>query len=647
VAEALAAEAPPPEDLLSDSQAGIHYAEAVAETSDRLAVVFPGLGLQTRQLLQGRHLQEWALRVPRVRQVLDQVETRGVEGDPIPTSLLFFPPEGLSESITQRLMGRLDLPRNDEVKDHPAARNIASFGVMVVNQALWQVLQGLGVRPDLLAGHSVGEASALVAAGAMRFDDLVAAYLNAPAESQAHVRQGALAVVVGEPAALPALLEQYPSVKLAIEIGPGLRLFGGPKEALGEFVAALSNSGVTVRPLPYAAIHTPAFLPLRPFTRSLLQRCQVTPPALPVFGAQDATLYPASPDAIRERLVALMDRPLLMARTAAALGDTGVRLAVEIVDSGADYQSITAAGGLVTALEGGAEDAVTSLNTLAAELFVAGVGLDLGLLHRHRDSHAPALDLPALNLELTRPDRRPPVLPLLGEVEAYQPGRHLLARLRLDQGLQWLLRDHAFAAGSGVQPGWFALPVLPFTGALELMAEHAACLAPGLGLVAASEVRGMNWIRQLSPQGDDYRIEARRVEGEGGAGEVVVAVRIFEEGRTTDCFVGRLHFSDRYRNTLAMEYQPLGEPLPQPCDAQTLYQDRHLFHGPRFHAVAAMHQISANGVVGEVRVLPKGRLFRPQPQPPVAAGLADPGRGGAIVQPLGTDAGAIGGAGKD
>ena len=45
--------------------------------------------------------------------------------------------------------------------------------ILTVSVAAFRVLQEKGVRPDFVAGHSLGEYSALVAAGALEFADAV------------------------------------------------------------------------------------------------------------------------------------------------------------------------------------------------------------------------------------------------------------------------------------------------------------------------------------------------------------------------------------------------------------------------------------------------------------------------------------------
>src|SRR5438270_8012073 len=47
----------------------------------------------------------------------------------------------------------------------------AQPALLLVSVAAWEALQGRGIRPDAVAGHSLGEYSALVAAGALRFED--------------------------------------------------------------------------------------------------------------------------------------------------------------------------------------------------------------------------------------------------------------------------------------------------------------------------------------------------------------------------------------------------------------------------------------------------------------------------------------------
>jgi len=83
--------------------------------------------------------------------------------------------------------------------------------ILVHSIALWGFFEQSGMRPDFVAGHSVGEYSALVAAGALAFGDaLLLVKERAEAMYSAGLdRPGAMAALIGLPAAnLPRLLEE-------------------------------------------------------------------------------------------------------------------------------------------------------------------------------------------------------------------------------------------------------------------------------------------------------------------------------------------------------------------------------------------------------------------------------------------------------
>src|SRR6185436_5094386 len=115
--------------------------------------------------------------------------------------------------------------------------------------AVYGVLQARGVRPDWVAGHSLGEYSALVAARAMDLRDAVVAVRRRGQYMQEAVPagEGAMAAVIGLdlPAVETACREaaQGQVVSPANMNGPGQVVIAGHAAAVDRAVAACTAAG--------------------------------------------------------------------------------------------------------------------------------------------------------------------------------------------------------------------------------------------------------------------------------------------------------------------------------------------------------------------------------------------------------------------
>jgi hypothetical protein len=110
-------------------------------------------------------------------------------------------------------------------------------------------------------------------------------------------------------------------------------------------------------------------------------------------------------------------------------------------------------------------------------------------------------------------------LPFLGPVLNYVPGVTITVERRLNLEEDLYLADHAFVFAPGVKPMSACLPVLPMTMSLEAMAEVAACLVPGYGLLGFEDVKAARWIELVDTNVLTLNITARvdRHDPERGA----------------------------------------------------------------------------------------------------------------------------------
>jgi len=128
-------------------------------------------------------------------------------------------------------------------------------------------LQG-GLRPSLVAGHSVGEYAALVAAGVLSFPDaLRLAALRGSLMADAHVPGGMVAVIGLDRRAVAEVVAQAglaDDLTMANDNAPGQVVISGTTEALAAIAAPLSAAGAR-RSIPLRVsgpFHSPMMAPV-------------------------------------------------------------------------------------------------------------------------------------------------------------------------------------------------------------------------------------------------------------------------------------------------------------------------------------------------------------------------------------------------
>ena len=203
--------------------------------------------------------------------------------------------------------------------------------------------------------------------------------------------------------------------------------------------------------------------------------------------------------------------------------------------------------------------------------------------------------------------------PFLGRPTVHEPGRRLVVESELDVHRHPFLLDHTFF-GRGVSandPALAPLPIMPLAMTLELMAEAASVLRPGLVLAAVSDARTMRWLAftsdtrrvRLEAEGEpDGPVRVSAFEADRDGGDAVVASASFE-------------FSDRPPD-LGPPSVPDTAVTPWPWTQEAIYSEI-LYHGPAFRGVVAMEAIDAHGVRAVVKepdpglIAPGGGLVTP------------------------------------
>lgn len=227
---------------------------------------------------------------------------------------------------------------------------------------------------------------------------------------------------------------------------------------------------------------------------------------------------------------------------------------------------------------------------------------------------------------IAEPER---VLPFVGDVVHYEPGVAVTIERRLSLDEDLYLADHHFVQADGVKPLSACFPVVPMTVSLEIMAEAAACLAPGFGLVGFEQVSAARWIALADTDSLALRVEGR-VRSLDTVREICrIEAQIYVQGEPRPSISATVLFSSHYQLDLNLGFGVLN--TPKSLSAGHVYEERQLFHGPRFQCLTGDMLVGERGVQADLRVSSPANLLRSTAQPQL---LTDPALLDAVGQAM-------------
>ncbi len=272
----------------------------------RFAAVFPGQGAQSVGMLA-----ELAGVHPQVRETFEEAS------EVVQKDLWQLSQQGPAEA--------LDATENTQ----PA--------MLAAGVAVWRVWRAQGgCAPVAMAGHSLGEYTALVCAGALDFPAAVALVAERARRMQAAVPagQGAMAAILGlDDDAVRGVCAQAAGDEVVEAVNfnaPGQVVIAGHAAAVARAVEAARAAGAR-RSVPLAVSAPPPCTLMRPAAEALaphLAEAGLRAPQVPVWQNVDARPH-SEPAAIRDALAAQLYRPVRWTDTVRGLAAEGVGQVLE------------------------------------------------------------------------------------------------------------------------------------------------------------------------------------------------------------------------------------------------------------------------------------------------------------------------------
>ena len=209
--------------------------------------------------------------------------------------------------------------------------------MLVAGVATWRVWRAVGGSdPTWVAGHSLGEFSALVAAGVLDFAEAVdlVRFRGEVMRDAVPDGQGGMAAIIGlDDAALIEACREAAGEQVAEAVNfnaPGQVVIAGHAEALRRAIEVAKARGAKrALPLPISVpCHSSLMQPAAERLRERLRSCALSVPSIRFLSSVDASEY-RDPEGIRDLLYRQLASPVRWVSTIEALVGLGVTQFIE------------------------------------------------------------------------------------------------------------------------------------------------------------------------------------------------------------------------------------------------------------------------------------------------------------------------------
>ncbi|MFF4280447.1 beta-ketoacyl synthase N-terminal-like domain-containing protein [Streptomyces kronopolitis] len=268
----------------------------------------------------------------------------------------------------------LDLPRPHVTGGEGLVER--AVDTLTTGRLLARALRELGLVPDLLAGHSLGEWTAMVVAG-MYPPHAVDAFLGSLRPTSLAVPDLVYAALGCGAAQAAEALTGLDRVAVSHDNCPHQSVICGDAGQLAEAARRLAAQGVRAQEMPFrSGFHTPMWAPYLDQVGAAFDALPQRDPQLPVWSATSVAAFPEEPSAVRRLVLRHLLEPVRFQELTRRLYETGVRAFVQVgAGSLTGFVADTLHGQdhLAVAAAGSRDGGTAPLRRLAAALWAEGL----------------------------------------------------------------------------------------------------------------------------------------------------------------------------------------------------------------------------------------------------------------------------------
>lgn len=350
------------------------------QPAGKLAFLFPGQGSQ-----YPNPARETALFISEIREAVAAADG------------------ALDGELERRLSQFIYAPRDfstDGNKSSVSSTRIAQPLIGTISCGYLDFLRGAGIEPDMVAGHSYGEFTALHAAGVISREDFLrlSALRGRTMGEACDAAPGAMAAVMAPRAEIAVFLAGT-GVLIANHNSPNQCVITGARPDVEAVLEKLTETGISTKLLPVSgAFHSPLMNIAQMPLREAISALNMTPPKCPVFSNSTGDEHSHDPAKIRENLCGHLLSTVEFVREIESMYAAGARIFLEVgprtILTSLAQEILKQKPDAVCLGVDGASGSLRGLLRALGRLHVEGVDFDKARCHAAVDSRASA-DLPS------------------------------------------------------------------------------------------------------------------------------------------------------------------------------------------------------------------------------------------------------------
>lgn len=299
-------------DFATGPNVCLRVGETPIQPLGKLAFLFPGQGSQ-----YPNPARETALFINEIREAVATADKVICAGWERRLSQFLYPPR--------------EFPP-DSNKSSVSSTRIAQPLIGTISCGYFDFLRGVGIEPEMVAGHSFGELTALHAAGVISREDFLrlSALRGRTMGEACDAAPGAMAAVIAPRSEVEALLAGT-GVLIANHNSPSQCVITGARPDVESVMEKLTEAGVSTKLLPVSgAFHSPLMSSAQKPLEAAISALSMMTPKCAVFSNSTGGEHSHDPEAIRENLGGHLLSTVEFVREIESMYEAGARIFLEV-----------------------------------------------------------------------------------------------------------------------------------------------------------------------------------------------------------------------------------------------------------------------------------------------------------------------------